>query len=63
MFQIVQQVIGSLIDALVNTVDGVTSLFYSSEGGFTFVGTLLLVGLGFTLVFWAFRFIRSLIRR
>lgn len=63
MFQIVQEVIGELIDALINTIDGVTSLFYTPNGGFTFVGTLLLIGLGFTLVFWAFRFIRGLIRR
>lgn len=63
LFEIVGSVITSLINALVNAVSGITSIFYEPETGFTFVGTLLLIGLGFTLVFWAFRFIRNLIRR
>lgn len=62
LFEIVSAVITSLVGALTSAVNGITGLFYD-EGGFTFVGTLLLIGLGFTLVFWAFRFIRNLIRR
>lgn len=62
LFEIVGSVITSLINALVQAVSGITTIFYD-EGSFTFVGTLLLIGLGFTLVFWAFRFIRNLIRR
>lgn len=62
LFEIVSAVITSLVGALTSAVNGITDLFYD-EGGFTFVGTMLLIGLGFTLVFWAFRFIRSLVRR
>lgn len=63
LFEIVSSVISSLVDALISAVNGITALFYEPETGFTFVGTMLLIGLGFTLVFWAFRFIRGLIRR
>lgn len=63
LFEIVSSVITSLVSALTSAVTGITTLFYNEETGFTFVGTMLLIGLGFTLVFWAFRFIRSLIRR
>jgi len=62
LFEIVSAVISSLVDALISAVNGITGLFYT-ESGFTFVGVMLLIGLGFTLVFWAFRFIRGLIRR
>lgn len=63
LFEIVSSVITSLVGALTSAVSGITELFYDAETGFTFVGTLLLIGLGFTLVFWAFRFIRNLVRR
>lgn len=63
LFEIVSAVITSLVNALTSAVNGITGLFYDAENGFTFVGTMLLIGLGFTLVFWAFRFIRGLIRR
>lgn len=63
LFEIVGSVINSLVNALIEAVSGITPMFYEPETGFTFVGVLLLIGLGFTLVFWAFRFIRNLIRQ
>lgn len=47
---------------LVDAVQGVVTIFYDSEG-LTIVGVLLLFGLAMTLVFFAFRFIRGLIRK
>lgn len=47
---------------LVDAVEGVVAIFYNSDG-LTIVGVLLLFGLAMTLVFFAFRFIRGLIRK
>ena len=48
---------------LVSAVQGVVAIFYDSTEGLTIVGVLLLFGLAMTLVFFAFRFIRGLIRK
>lgn len=63
VFDIVMVVISNLITAINQAFTNLTSLFYSQDEGFTFIGTFLLIGLGFSIVFWAFRFIRSLVRR
>jgi len=47
---------------LVDAVEGVVAIFYDSDG-LTIVGVLLLFGLAMSLVFFAFRFIRGLIRK
>lgn len=46
-------------------VDGVTELssaFYAAETGLTFVGTILFIGLGLTLIMFVINWIRSLVR-
>ncbi|MEM0173687.1 MAG: hypothetical protein QXI16_04180 [Sulfolobaceae archaeon] len=48
---------------LISAVDGVVSIFYDSTEGLTLVGVLLLFGLAMSLVFFAFKFIMSLIRK
>ena len=48
---------------LVTAVEGVVSIFYDAESGLTIVGVLLLFGLAMSLVFFAFNFIRGLIRK
>lgn len=47
---------------LVEAIEGVVTIFYDSDG-LTIIGVLLLFGLAMTLVFFAFRFIRGLIRK
>lgn len=59
----VVEVVTGFINALIGAFSGMTELFYQEETGFTIVGQLLLIGLGMSIVYFAFRFIRSLIRR
>ena len=63
IFSTLEDIILSFADIIIIAVSSIVQLFYTPEGGLTFVGTLLLIGLGMSLVFWAFRFIRNLIRR
>lgn len=58
----VTSVVSGFINALVGAFSGITDIFYAEEG-FTVIGQLLLIGLGMGLVYFAFKFIRSLIRR
>lgn len=46
-----------------SAVTGVTSIFYDSTDGLTLVGRLLLFQLAMVLVFFAFKFIMSLVRK
>lgn len=48
---------------LVAAVQGVVSIFYDPTDGLTIVGVLLLFGLAMSLVFFAFKFIKGLIRK
>lgn len=57
------EVITGFTNALVGAFSNITELFYESETGFTVIGQLLLIGLGMGIVYFAFRFIRALIRR
>lgn len=57
------EVVTGFTNALVGAFSNITELFYESETGFTVIGQLLLIGLGMSIVYYAFRFIRSLIRR
>lgn len=63
IFDVVLRVVQEFISVLVELFTNITNLFYTNEGGLTFIGVLLLIGLGMSLVYWAFRFIRNLIRR
>ena len=62
-WETVVEVITGFTNALINAFSNMTQLFYNEESGFTVVGQLLLIGLGMGIVYFAFRFIRSLIRR
>lgn len=62
-WETVVEVVTGFTNALVNAFSNMTELFYESETGFTVVGQLLLIGLGMSIVYFAFRFIRSLIRK
>lgn len=48
---------------LVSAFEGVVSIFYDDTDGLTIIGVLLLFGLAMSLVFFAFSFIRGLIRK
>lgn len=63
LWSIITEVITGLLSALVASFEGVVTVFWDDETGFTFIGTFLLIALGFTIVFFALRFIRSLIQR
>jgi len=46
-------------------VGGITELstaFYTTEGGLTFVGTILFIGLGLFLVMFVINWVRNLVR-
>ncbi len=62
-WQAVLEVVTGFTNALISAFSNITKLFYDSEDGFTIVGQLLLIGLGMGIVYFAFRFIRALIRR
>ena len=51
--------VGSL---LVNLFESAVSVFYNDETGLTIIGVLSLIGVGFSLLMWAFNFIRSLLK-
>lgn len=59
----IMEVITGFTSALIGAFSNITELFYNEESGFTVIGQLLLIGLGMGIVYFAFRFIRALIRR
>lgn len=65
LWSIVAEVLTGFLSALIEAFMGITEIFYvdGPEGGFTVIGQLLLIGLGMGIVYFAFRFIRNLIRR
>lgn len=61
-WELVVQIVTGFLSALTSAFNGIVDLFYQAEGGFTVIGQLLLVALGMGIVYFAFRFIRSLIK-
>lgn len=51
--------VGSLF---VSLFESAVSIFYNDETGLTIIGVLSLIGIGFSLLMWAFNFIRSLLK-
>lgn len=51
--------VGSLF---VSLFESAVSIFYNAESGLTIIGVLSLVGIGFSLLMWAFNFIRTLLK-
>lgn len=62
LLTIVGQWITGVFGWITDAFTGVLAIFYG-ETGFTVLGTLLLLGLAMSLVFFALRYIRSLIGR
>ena len=62
LLTIVGQWITGVFGWITDAFEGVLEIFYD-ETGFTVLGTLLLLGLAMSLVFFALRYIRSLISR
>lgn len=63
IFEVIASAITQFLSALTSSVTGITSLFYDSTNGMTFLGTLLLIAVGVGIVYWAFNLIMSLVRR
>lgn len=61
LLQIVGEWITGVFGWITDAFEGVLEIFY--DDGFTVLGTLLLLGLAMSLVFFALRYIRSLIAR
>ena len=62
-WEAVVDVITGFTNALIDAFSNITELFYVDDSGFTVIGQLLLIGLGMSIVYYAFRFIRNLIKR
>ena len=62
-WEAIVEVVTGFTNALIGAFSNITELFYKDETGFTIIGQLLLIGLGMSIVYYAFRFIRNLIRR
>lgn len=63
IFQEIAAAITAMLSALTSAITGVTSLFYDSTNGMTFLGVLLLIAVGVGIVYWAFNLIKGLVRR
>lgn len=65
IFTTLSDIVSQFTTLLVSLFDNVVKIFYTTNetgGELTIVGTLMLVGLGTSLVIWGYKFIRSLIR-
>lgn len=60
IFQNIGIAVTQFITVIVNGFTSIMPVFYADEGGFTLLGTLLLISAGVALVYWLFYFIRSL---
>lgn len=56
-------VITSVMGWIVSLFSGVTELFYNAETGFSFLGVILLVAFGLSMVWVVIQFIKSLVKR
>lgn len=57
------QAITSVLGWVTSTITSVSNVFYDSTDGFTFVGTLILVAFGLSMVWVVINFIRGLVKR
>lgn len=56
-------VITGVMSWIVSLFKGVTELFYTAEDGFSFLGVILLVAFGLSMVWVVIQFIKSLVKR
>ena len=61
-WELVVEIVSGFITAITTALGGIVDLFYVEETGFTVIGQLLLVVLGMGIVYFAFNFIRNLIK-
>lgn len=62
LWELVSQAIVGFVQAIVSAFNGITEIFYLEATGFTFLGQLMFIALAMSIVYFAFRFIRNLIR-
>lgn len=64
IFEAVGDAITNFAQVLGNGFNSLISIFYTTgeNGGLTLLGTLLLIGMGVGVVYWAFNLIRGLVR-
>lgn len=62
IFGTITSTISEFAKSIGQAVSSVGNMFYA-DGQMTFLGTLLLLAVGVGLIYWAFRLIRSLVRR
>lgn len=65
LWGIISDVVTGFLGTIISAFSGITEIFYIDgvDGGFTVIGQLLLIGLGMTVVMFAFKFIRGLIKQ
>lgn len=63
IFEVVSSVITGFMTAITSALNGVVAIFWDATNGLTFIGTLMLLGLGIGLVYFAISFITRLIRQ
>jgi len=61
IFETLSEIITEVVTLMTSLFEGVADIFYA-EGELTFVGTLALVGLGISLFWLGFKFIRSWVK-
>jgi len=62
IFEKVTSIVEKVGSLFVSLFESAVSIFYNAETGLTVIGILSLVGLGFSLLMWAFNFIRNLLK-
>ena len=69
MVQAIMDTLSSIVESfggvLGKVFTGITSIFYNADGGgqLTFLGIILLISVGASLVYWGFKLIQSLISK
>ena len=69
MVQAIMDTLSAIVESfggvLGKVFTGITSIFYTAEGGgqLTFLGIILLISVGASLVYWGFKLIQSLISK
>lgn len=68
MIEAIMSTLSSVVESfggvLGKVFTGITSIFYDASGGqLTFLGIILLISVGASLVYWGFKLIQSLISK
>ena len=63
IFEVIGNAVTGFMSAITSALSGVTAIFWNDEKGLTFIGTLMLLGLGIALVYFAISFVTRLVRK